>query len=209
VHIIYPRAIVSSGTAKEMGFTKWRNQDCTILPSMLVLSVYISPLTIYQSFQAACIIFQTRRCASSLSTSCPSSPCSTMLGIKKQPTPQSAIRGTIMMNTARTPFILASARVLEERALPSPGRADCVTAYCTAVLTANPVTAPSIRIRLRVLVATARSCGLQCAWSATRAGGLSVKVRAARRLSRPTWLVNETNADAFNDECEDFSPYRS
>jgi hypothetical protein len=64
--------------------------------------------------------------------------------------------------------------------LPSPGRADCVTANCTAVLTASPVTAPSIRMRLRVLVATARSCGLQCAWRATRASKLSAKVRAAR-----------------------------
>ena len=120
-------------------------------------------LTAYFNFQSACNILQPRRGASSLSTSCLSSPCSTMLGMKKQPTPQSAMRGTIIMNTARTPFILASARVLDERALPSSGRADCVTAYCTAVLTANPVTAPSIRIRLRVEVATARSCGLQCA----------------------------------------------
>jgi hypothetical protein len=53
VHIIYPRAIVLFRTAKEMSLIEWRNQDCIILPSMLVLSVYISPLTIYQRFQAA------------------------------------------------------------------------------------------------------------------------------------------------------------
>ena len=176
-----------------------------------VLSVYI--LTACQRFEAACSTTQLRRCASSLSSTCLSSPSRTMLGIKKQPTPQSAMRGTMMMNTARTPFILASASasdvpVPEERASPSPGRADCVTAYCTAVLTAKPVTAPSIRIRLRVLVATARSCGVQCAWSATRAIVPSVKILVADWQPRLTWLMNEANAYGLNDECEHFSPHR-
>lgn len=184
MHTIYPRAIGLFRTAKKLGFTEWENQDCIILLSILVLNVFITSLAVHQSFQTACNIAQPRRCALSLSTASFLSPSSTILGTKKQLTPQSAMRGTMMIKTARTPFILASASasdgpVPEERVLSSPGRADCVTANCTAVLTASPVTAPSIRMRLRVLVATARSCGLQCAWSATRASGLSVKVRTA------------------------------
>ena len=182
---IYPWAIGLFRMRKERGFKEWGNQDCIILLSILVLSVFITSLTVHQSFQAACNIAQPRRCALSLSTASLLSPSSTILGTKKQLKPQSAMRGTMIMKTARTPFILASASasdvpVLVERVLSSPGRADCVTANCTAVLTASPVTAPSIRMRLRVLVATARSCGLQCAWRATRASKLSAKVRAAR-----------------------------
>ena len=171
MHIIYPRAICLPNITKETGKQEGRKQDCIILLSMLVLSVYIlthdSPVcSIIES--PACELIQSRRGAPSLSTTRLSSPSSTTSGTKKQPTPHSAMRGTMIMKTARTPFILASAStsdasVPETMAFPLSGRADCVTAYCTAVLTANPVTAPSMRIRLRVPVATARSCGLQCA----------------------------------------------
>ena len=190
MHTIYPRPIGLFRMAKELGFMEWGNQDCIILLSILVLSVFITSLTVHQSFPAACNNAQPRRCALSLSAASLLSPSRTILGTKKQLTPQSAMRGTMMMNTARTPFILASASASdvpapEERTLPSLGRADCVTANCTAVLTASPVTAPSIRIKFRVLVATARSCGLQCAWSATRAAGMSVE-------GPPCWIAIST-----------------
>jgi hypothetical protein len=152
---------------------------------MLVLSVYISAYGApkFSITDQSCLrnSAHSLRCAPSLSTTMRlSSPNSTTLGIKTHPAPQSAMRGTMMMKTARMPFILASANKSDfsdpaMAALPLPGSADSVTAYCTAVLTARPVTAPSIRIRLRVEVATARSCGLQCAWSATRATAMSAR----------------------------------
>lgn len=100
-----------------------------------------------------------------------------MLGTKKQLRPHIAISGTMMIKTALMPFIFASTRMSAVSTLESSvplGSAEFVTAYCTAVLTARPVTAPSILIRLRVDVATARSCGLQSACKATRATAWSV-----------------------------------
>lgn len=100
-----------------------------------------------------------------------------MLGTKKQLRPHIAISGTMMIKTALMPFIFASTRTSAVSTLESSvplGSAEFVTAYCTAVLTARPVTAPSILIRLRVDVATARSCGLQSACKATRATAWSV-----------------------------------
>lgn len=157
--------------------------------------------------------FQSRRCASSLLAGCLSSPSRTALGTKKQPMPQKAMRGTMMMKTARMPFIFASASTsepskLEASTLLPSGRAESVTAYCTAVLTAKPVTAPSILIRLRVDVATARSSGLQRAWRATRATLVSARCDAVRQIDL-TWLMNEANADSFDDKGQDFRPHWS
>ena len=116
------------------------------------------------------------------------SPGSSLSGMKRQPRRQSPTSGTSRMNTARMPFILAS-KIWESHCpvpgcprsqLPrftwsriddgrSTGNADFVTALWIAVDKAMPTTDPSIRIKFRVEVATARSSGLDNACNATRA----------------------------------------